>query len=146
MKFWLLAFMVFGIGAYLGAQRDPAHPFPNHEEPETSYKCRPALNAAEMASDEHACGCLGMVLEPLCGETPEETQERRHSAKCKSYCWETGHCTCDVECRDSRHQPTDGGVLARLRARFRAAAVNLARVRLRGGALPYGRPPDLSSR
>lgn len=84
------------VGAALGAQqRDPAHPFPDHEPPD-GWFCVPGRDAKDVATREHACACLGMVLDPVCG-TPDENRNQQNSSKCKAWC-RLDACRCGTSC------------------------------------------------
>jgi hypothetical protein len=108
MKYWIVAGVIlFAGGAALG-QRDPAHPFPNHEEPPANYYCHPANNDRDVATNDHACNCLGMVERKECDPHDEQDEEGNEvqvpatndTAKCKVYCHKD-HCTCKVNCSTS---------------------------------------------
>jgi hypothetical protein len=100
----LLGVLAVSIGLYAG-QRDPADPFPNHEEPEAGYYCHPANSARDEQTNDHACACLGMRDDPMCpkpGETEppgdlESPREPNDNPKCKAYC-HVKHCSCKVNC------------------------------------------------
>lgn len=79
------------------AQGDPANPFPNHEEPPKNWFCRPAKDAEAIATDAHACACLGMKDDPMCGETPMDTEQLQENAKCKTWCHRDS-CACVAHC------------------------------------------------
>lgn len=91
--------MIAAASALLLAQT-PAQPFPHHETPPDGWHCVPARNAKELSTNPHACSCLGMVLEPMCGKTPEETIARQESNKCKVWCHRDA-CACAKTCGDT---------------------------------------------
>lgn len=93
-----LAALAFLGGAVL-AQQDPAHPWPDHEPP-ADYYCTVAKDGDAVNTDMHACACLGMLNERLCGETEEEMEQRINSSQCKSWCREK-QCMCRANCQDS---------------------------------------------
>lgn len=86
------------LGGVLGAQQDPANPFPNHEPP-PDYHCRPARDAHDLNTVVEACSCLGMMLDPVCS-TKDENIARQNSGKCKAWC-KLDQCACAVQCIDS---------------------------------------------
>ncbi len=87
------------VGAAFGAQQDPEHPWPGHEPP-PDYVCVPARDANAVKTDMHACSCLGMVLEPMCPETDEDTEARINSSACKAWC-KPNQCRCQLACQGS---------------------------------------------
>lgn len=54
------------------AQPSPAAPFPNHETPPVGWHCVPAKTEAAVATDPHACTCLGMQSDPMWRERPRD--------------------------------------------------------------------------
>lgn len=95
-KTWLIVVI---LAAAAAQRQDPEHPWPDHEPPAT-YVCVVARNAQAVKNDTHACSCLGMMLEPMCPETPEEMEARINSNRCKSYC-KPKQCACRKACLDT---------------------------------------------
>lgn len=67
----------------------------DHQNPQPGWFCAP-----EDSRPEHVCHCLGMVTEPLCGETEEERIARQESSACRTYCHRE-RCTCMTLCKES---------------------------------------------
>jgi hypothetical protein len=88
----------FLIGLLLALQQEPVNPFPNHEEPPKGWYCRPAASIEDIKSDAHACGCLGMTDDPMCGTEAEPPPV--DSPHCKVYC-HRDHCSCMTLCEQS---------------------------------------------
>lgn len=93
-----LGILAFSIGAF-AAQQDPAHPWPSHEPPE-DYACVPARSQTDVNSDVHACACLGMLNDPMCGESEAEMETRVDSSACKAWC-KPKQCQCRRQCEES---------------------------------------------
>lgn len=79
---------------------DPAHPFPNHEQPPHGWFCSTARDEKETQTNAHACSCLGMVDDPMCGDTPLETAQKQESGRCKVWCHKDS-CACAIACHAS---------------------------------------------
>jgi hypothetical protein len=95
-----LALLFFLTPIVLAQQQDPEHPWPSHEPP-PNYFCVPAKDDHAQKTDIHACACLGMMMKKMCGDTPEEDEAQRNSAKCKAWC-KPDQCKCAMQCKDSR--------------------------------------------
>ena len=93
--------LAIALGAVLMAQQGPtpANPFPNHEPPPAGWFCIPADQAHSPEHDAHACSCLGMVNDPICGSS-EEQEQRQESNRCKVWCHRDA-CTCRTQCEGS---------------------------------------------
>lgn len=91
--------IILGLMVMAAIQQNPEHPFPNHEEPPVGWYCVPAETAEQVATEPHACGCLGMTEDPMCTSESGEPSSN-DNAKCKAYCHKD-HCTCMRLCRES---------------------------------------------
>ena len=103
--------ILFLVALLLAQGPDPAHPFPNHEEPPVGWFCWPANRAEDIATDPHACNCVGMVGDddPICesrnpdGSPPEPgvtLPPPNENARCKVWC-HRDRCTCLRLCHES---------------------------------------------
>lgn len=98
------------LALFAQAPATPDHPFPNHEMPPNGWYCSPAGSAEDVATDPHACSCMGMVKDPVCETTvldpdtgdTSQVPATNDNGGCKVFCHKD-NCTCMVICSDSIH-------------------------------------------